>query len=107
MGIVITTNINGKILSRIWRLIMNDREKIKALRIILELIETIVVLIALTLQIFAYIPVRYAYLCIIIIALLFAKLYCDAVLEDKKRCKNDGIWLILWFGNWLLTLFIV
>lgn len=86
---------------------MNDREKIKALRIILELIETIVVLIALTLQIFAYIPVRYAYLCIIIIALLFAKLYCDAVLEDKKRCKNDGIWLILWFGNWLLTLFIV
>ena len=86
---------------------MNDREKIKALRIILELIETIVVLIALTLQIFAYIPVRYAYLCIIIIALLFAKLYCDAVLENKKNCKNDGIWLILWFGNWLLTLFIV
>ena len=86
---------------------MNDREKIKALRIILELIATIVVLIALTLQIFAYIPVRYAYSCIIIIALPFAKVYCDAVLEDKKRCKNDGIWLILWFGNWLLTLFIV
>ena len=86
---------------------MNDREKIKALRIILEFIETIVVLIALTLQIFAYIPVRYAYLCIIIIALLFAKLYCDAVLEDKKRCKNDVLLLIIWFGNWLVTFFLL
>ena len=86
---------------------MNDKEKIKALRTILNLFEIIVSFIALTLQIFAYIPTRHAFLCILIIALLFVMLYCDAVLENKKRCKNDGIWLILWFGNWLLTLFIV
>ena len=86
---------------------MNDKEKIKALRIILELIEISVALIAITLEIFAYIPIRHAFLSIIIITLLFTMLYCDAVLEDKKKCKNDVLLLIIWFGNWLVTFFLL
>lgn len=83
---------------------MDNEKRMKDLQHIVSIINSILMVITVALELFAYNALRHAILSSCVLLLTTVELIFDGILKDRKKITQRGKWYVLWFINLILCL---